>query len=120
MCRYISSVSDKMTTTAVPSVGRGVAHTSAVGGRPRLGTHIDTCRYIQTHLDTYRHISTQCAGMLPAGLALLQNLFQHFASLLIIGSTGGVLVILLTWFRYRVEHNVRSVVSTSKLCAAND
>ena len=42
MCRYISSVSDKMTTTAVPSVGRGVAHTSAVGGRPRLGTHIDT------------------------------------------------------------------------------
>ena len=47
--------------------------------------------------------------MLPAGLALLQNIFQHFASLLIIGSTGGVLVILLTWFRYRVEHNVRSV-----------
>ena len=53
--------------------------------------------------------------MLPAGLALLQNIFQHFASLLIIGSTGGVLVILLTWFRYRVEHNVRSVMSTSKL-----
>ena len=58
MCRYISSVSDKMTTTAVPSVGRGVAHSSAVGGRPRLGTHIDTCRYIQTHTDTYRHIQT--------------------------------------------------------------
>ena len=53
--------------------------------------------------------------MLPAGLALLQNIFQHFASLLIIGSTGGVLVILLTWFRYRVEHNVRSVMSTCKL-----
>ena len=102
-----------MTTTAVPSVGRGVAHTVQWVADPGWGhtyTHVDTYRHIQTHLDAYRHISTQCAGMLPAGLALLQNIFQHFASLLIIGSTGGVLVILLTWFRYRLEHNVRSVV----------
>lgn len=45
-----------------------------------------------------------CCDMLP--FRVLENIFEHFASLLIIGSTGGVLIILLTWFRYRIEHNV--------------
>ena len=49
-----------------------------------------------------------CCDMLP--FRLLENIFEHFASLLIIGSTGGVLIILLTWFRYRIEHNVRYVL----------
>ena len=49
-----------------------------------------------------------CCDMLP--FRVLENIFEHFASLLIIGSTGGVLIILLTWFRYRIEHNVRYVL----------
>ena len=44
---------------------------------------------------------------MPLPLRVLENIFEHFASLLIIGSTGGVLIILLTWFRYRIEHNIR-------------
>ena len=51
MCRCvdISSVSDKMTTTAVPSVGRGVAHTVQWVADPGWG-------HTYTHVDTYRHI----------------------------------------------------------------
>ena len=40
-------------------------------------------------------------------LPLLGNILQHFASLLIIGSTGGVLLVLLAWARYRLENNFR-------------
>ena len=40
-------------------------------------------------------------------LPMLGNILQNFASLLIIGSTGGVLLVILAWFRYRLENNFR-------------
>ena len=56
--------------------------------------------------ETERRMDLCCdTDSLP--LSIAQNMFQHFASLLIISSTGGVLIILLTWVRYTLEHNIR-------------
>ena len=40
-------------------------------------------------------------------LPMMGNIIQNFASLLIIGSTGGVLLVILAWLRYRMENSFR-------------